>query len=153
MKDQAVPPTDETEAVAAFMVERDLFARQMGIRLVELRPGYSQAEMTLTPTMVNGLGLPHGGAIFTLADFAFAVACNSYGEAAVALSMDIHFLASPQPASRLKAEAMEIRRGGRTSLYRMTVTDEHDQLLADLHGMAYLKRTRFVEVTSHEAEG
>jgi acyl-CoA thioesterase len=106
--------------------------------------------MTLTSDMVNGLGLPHGAAIFALADFAFAAACNSHGRAAVALSMDIHFLSSPSPGSRLEAQAVEVRRGRRTGLYRMTVTDAQGNRVAELHGMAYRKHTHFLEAESDE---
>jgi len=140
-------------AVARFMSERDLFARQLGIELVELRPGYSRARMTLAPYMVNGLGMPHGAVIFALADFAFSAACNSHGRAAVAMSMDIHFLNSPAPGQRLQAEAVEVRCGNRTGLYRMTVTDADDRPVAELHGMAYRKDTRFLEGGSADSDG
>jgi len=139
-----------TERVAAFMSEHDRFARSLGIELLELKPGHSRAGMTLAPDMVNGLGLPHGAAIFALADFAFAAACNSDGEAAVALSMDIHFLASPAPGSRLEAHAAEVRSGRKTGLYRMTVTDAQGELVAELHGMSYRKGTRFLESAVEE---
>jgi acyl-CoA thioesterase len=133
------------DAVARFMSERDLFALHMGIELLELRPGYSRASMALKPYMVNGLGMPHGAVIFALADFAFSTACNSHGRTAVALSMDIHFLKSPAPDARLLAEGVEVRCGQRTGLYRMTVTDENGNLVAELHGMAYRKNTHFLE--------
>jgi acyl-CoA thioesterase len=134
-----------TDRVAHFMAERDLFARHLGLELLELRPGYSRVGLTLQPHMVNGLGLPHGGVIFTLADYAFAAACNSYGEAAVALSMDVHFLASPEPGARLVAEASEVSRGRRTALYRLTVTGPAGAVVAELHGMAYRKGTPFLD--------
>jgi len=134
-----------TARVAAFMSERDRFARSLGVELLELQPGRCRAGMTLDPDMVNGLGLPHGAAIFALADFAFAAACNSYGEAAVALSMDIHFLASPAPGSRLEAQAEEVRSSRKTGLYRMAVIDAQGELVAEAHGMAYRKGTRFLE--------
>lgn len=131
--------------VAHFMSERDQFARYLGIELVELKPGYSRVSMTLRPYMMNGLGIPHGSVIFALADFAFAAACNSHGKTAVALSMDIHFLNSPAPTSRLDGEAVEVRLGGRTALYHMTVTDSESNLVAELHGMAYRKDENFLE--------
>lgn len=140
--------TEVAERVATHMLEQDHFARRMGIELLELRPGYCHAGMVLQREMVNGLGMPHGAAIFALADFAFAAACNSYGEAAVALSMDIHFLSSPAPGSRLEAVAQEVRRGHKTGLYSLTVTGNDDELVAELHGMAYIKGTRFLEGNS-----
>jgi acyl-CoA thioesterase len=130
--------------VARFMSEHDLFAKSLGIELLELHPGHSRAAMTLAPHMVNGLGMPHGAVIFALADFAFAAACNSHGRAAVALSMDIHFLNSPASSTRLECEAVEVRLGRRTGLYRMTVTDSESNAVAELHGMAYRKDTHFL---------
>ena len=137
--------SDVSAAVAEFMSERDLFARHLGIELVELRPGHCRVAMSLMPYMVNGLNMPHGGVIFSLADFAFAAACNSHGRAAVALSMDIHFVASPAPGSRLSAEADEVHCGNRTGLYRIIVTDDQNTLIAELHGMAYRKDKNFLE--------
>ncbi len=136
---------DVTGRVAAFMSDRDLFARHLGLELLELRPGFSRVGLTLAPHMLNGLGLPHGAVIFAMADFAFAAAGNSNGEAAVALTMDIHFLSSPPPGARLLAEAVEVSGGQRTALYRMTVADADGGLVAELHGMAYRKRTRFLD--------
>ena len=130
--------------VARFISERDLFARHLGIEMLELRPGHSRAAMTLAPHMVNCLGMPHGAVIFALADFAFAAACNSHGRAAVALSMDIHFLNSPASSTRLECEAVEVHLGRRTGLYRMTVSDAENNAVAELHGMAYRKDTHFL---------
>ena len=137
---------DDTAAhVARFMSERDLFAKHLGLELLELRPGFSRVGLTLRPHMVNGLGMPHGAVIFALADFAFAAAGNSHGQMAVALSMDIHFLSSPPPGARLVADAAEVSCGQRTGLYRVTVTTEDGAVVADLHGMAYRKPVRFLE--------
>ncbi len=152
MTENGHPGGQETaRAVAAFMAERDRFARWLGIRLLDLRPGYSRASMPVTSEMVNGLGMVHGGAIFALADFAFAAAGNSHGQAAVALSMDIHFLAPPQPGATLLAEAVEVRRGERTALYRITVSQQDGGTVAELHGMVYRKRERFLERPPGEA--
>ncbi len=131
--------------MAQFMSERDQLSRHLGIELVAMRPGYCRTRLALAPHMVNGHGLPHGAIIFALADFAFAAACNSSGRTAVALSMDIHFLAAARPDGILTAEAVEIRRGGRTAFCRMTVTDETDTLIAELHGMAYRKNEQFLQ--------
>jgi acyl-CoA thioesterase len=144
MADSKPEIADEVAAVANFMVERDLFAEQLGIQLEELRLGRCRASLHLTPSMLNGHGLPHGAIIFALADFAFAGACNSHGRTAVALSMDIHFLSSPRPDARLEAIAEEVRLGRRTGLYRISVTDDEDTLVAELHGMAYRKKDRFI---------
>jgi len=143
---------DTIASVAQFMSERDHFARHLGIELLELRSGCSRASLVLAPYMINGLGLPHGAVIFALADFAFAAACNSSGRTAVALSMDIHFLSSPSPESRLVAQAVEVHLGHRTGFYRITVTDQAEKLVAELHGMAYRKESRFLELDEEKYE-
>ncbi|MGD8554278.1 MAG: hotdog fold thioesterase [Anaerolineales bacterium] len=142
---------DLASQVAEYMSQRDLFAQKLGIKLEVLHPGYSRVSMKLTPDMANGLGLPHGAVIFALADFAFATACNSHGQTAVALSMDIHFIASPDPLSRLEAEATEVHCGKRTGLYKMVVRTEEGLLVAELHGMAYRKKDTFLQPKDHEA--
>lgn len=141
--------SDETTAkVAEIMKERDRFARLLGIEMLTLKPGFCRARLALGPHLVNGLGMPHGAAIFALADFAFAAACNSYGRTTVALSMDIHFLSSPNPDARLTADAAEVRTGQRTALYRMSVIDDEGNLIAELHGMAYRKKESLLERNS-----
>ncbi len=135
------PEGDSLEVIAR-LFERDAFAQSLGIELIEVGPGACRVAMTLTPGMLNFHGMPHGGVIFSLADCAFAVACNSRGRAAVALSMDIHYVSAAPAGSRLVAEAVEESLNGRTGLYRMTVraeTAEGEQLVASLHGMAYRK--------------
>ncbi len=143
-------PSELSQAVADFMSERDQFARSLGIELVSLLPGHCRVRLLTTPEMVNGLGLVHGGVIFSLADFAFAAACNSHGRAAVALSMDIHFLSSPPPGTWLEAEAKEIHCGNRTGLYQMSVRDHEDNLVAEIHGMAYRRNDHFLSKGSEE---
>ncbi|MFQ5399289.1 MAG: PaaI family thioesterase [Anaerolineae bacterium] len=143
---------DEQTAVAVhrFMSERDRLAQHLGIELVEVRPGYCRTTMTMAPHLLNGHGLLHGAAVFALADVAFAAACNSSGQTALALSMDIHFVATPRPDAVLTAVAREIRRGSRTALCRMTVTDDEENLIAELHGMAYRKGENFLDTEGTE---
>jgi acyl-CoA thioesterase len=141
----------DLERVARFIEEHDRFARHLGIKLLELRLGYSRAHLALQPHMLNGLHMPHGAVIFALADFAFAAAGNSHGQTAVALSMDVHFLTSPAPDAHLTCEAVEVRCGRRTALYRMSVTDLAGGLVAELHGMAYRKDDRFLGAEAVEA--
>jgi len=137
-------------AVHRFMSDRDQLARHLGIELVEVRPGYARTTMRMAPHLTNGHGILHGAAVFALADVAFAAACNSSGQTALALSMDIHFVATPKPVAVLTAVAEEIRRGGRTALCRMTVTDDEENLIAELHGMAYRKGENFLDTEGTE---
>lgn len=126
-------------------MERDPFARSLGIELLELREGYSKTALTVQDHMLNFHGLPHGGVIFSLADAAFAAACNSYGQVAVALNVHISFLAAVEAGTRLIAEGTEEHLGGRTGLYRLSVTTEDGTPVALAHGTAYHKRQPLLE--------
>ena len=114
----------------------DPYAVWLGIELLDLAPGYCRAAMRLTPQMVNFQGNPHGGAIFSLADYAFGAACNAHGEPAVALSVTIQFLATVEPGTRLVAEAREQRQGRRAGFYTMTVTAEDGTVVATCQAVA-----------------
>ena len=118
-------------------IRRDPFARSLGIELLELQPGYSRMKMTVRGEMLNFHGIPHGGAIFSLADAAFAAASNSHGIQAVALEMTVHYLATVDVGMTLYAEAREERRGKRTALYHIRVTDPEGNLIASCQGLVY----------------
>ena len=132
------------EKVAQHM-RQDPFARFLGIELLELCEGYSKMTLTVEEQMLNFHGVPHGGVIFSLADAAFAAACNSYGQVAVALHVDVSFLAAVEVGTRLTAEATEEHLGGRTGLYRLAVTKEDGTLVALCHGTAYRKKQPLLE--------
>jgi len=87
--------------------------------------------------MLNFHGIPHGGAIFSLADAAFAAASNSHGTRAVALEMTVHYLAAAEAGTTLYAEAQEEKLGKRTALYRIRVTDPDGNLIASCQGLVY----------------
>ncbi len=118
---------------------RDPFARFLGIELLEVCEGYAKATLTVQEHMLNFHGIPHGGAVFALADAAFAAASNSHGQVAVALNVSINFLAAARPGARLTAEATEEHLGRRTGLYRLAVTAEDGTLIALAHGTVYRK--------------
>jgi acyl-CoA thioesterase len=118
-------------------IRDDPYAAWLGIELLDLRPGYCRAAMRLRPHMLNFQGNPHGGALFSLADYAFGGACNAHGEAAVALSVTIQFLAAPDPGARLVAEAREQRQGRRAGFYVMSVTDEQGTVVATCQAVAF----------------
>jgi acyl-CoA thioesterase len=117
-------------------IRDDPFAAWLGIELLELAPGYCRAAMRVQPQMVNFHGMPHGGAIFSLADYAFGGACNAHGEPAVALSVTIQFLATVKPGTRLVAEARAERQGRRAGFYTMTVTGEDGTVVATCQAVA-----------------
>lgn len=126
-------------------LSKDKFAHTLGIKLVQLRPGYARCAMVVTDQMLNFHGTAHGGAIFSLADAAFAAACNSYGQTAVAIEMNISFSRPVSSGTRLTAEAKEESGSSRISLYHLTVTDEKGNIVASSHATAYRKKERFDE--------
>ena len=125
-------------------ISQDPFACFLGIELMELGQGYSKVSMTMGEQMLNFHGIPHGGALFSLADAAFAAASNSHGQTAVALNVSINYLAVVPVSARLYAEAKEESLGNRTALYRLAVTTEDGILVALAHGTVYRKRDQWV---------
>ncbi len=126
-------------------ISQDPFAKWMGIELQELRPGYSRLTMMVTPRMLNFHGIPHGGAIFSLADAAFGAASNSHGQTALALSMTISYLAVTGAGTHLVAEAQELRKGHRAGFYQITVKTEGGELVATCQAVVHRKRDSFIE--------
>jgi len=118
-------------------MQSDPFARSLGIELVELRSGYARMQLQLGESLLNFIGIPHGGAVFALADQAFAAACNSRGWISVALNANISFLAAAQPNARLTATAEEMSYGRKTASYQVLVEDDEGRRIATFHGLAY----------------
>jgi acyl-CoA thioesterase len=122
-------------------VAAEPFAQKFGLKLTDLDEGYSKVEMVFTPDMANMFGSAHGGALFALIDEAFETASNSHGTLAVALNMNITYIASPEPGSRLTAEAKEFSRTNRTAGYSIQVFDSKNQLIASCQALVYRKGT------------
>lgn len=122
---------------------QDQFAQFLGINLLELGEGTATAELVVQENMLNAHGTAHGALIFALADFVFAAACNSYGKTAVALSVNIGFLAAAMKGNRLVATATEEKKNNRTAWYRIRVETEHG-LVATLDALAYRKNEYFI---------
>jgi acyl-CoA thioesterase len=133
------PPEPSGDRIAAFF-ERDRFARENGMRVVEARLGFARTEMTVEPRHLNSVGILQGGALFTLADLAFAVASNSHGVVAVACQADLTWFKAVQ-SGKLTATAEEISRTRRLSTCLVRITDEHEELVALFKGVAYIKGT------------
>ncbi len=123
-------------------VAREPYSRILGIRLVDLGPGWAVTEMDCTEGMEDLLGMTHGGAIFSLVDEAFGAAGNSCGNVALALNVHITFVAPPFPGETLRAEAAEVGRTGRISNYEIRVKGEGDRLVAMAQGTAYRKKEK-----------
>ncbi len=122
------------ERSAAAMWAEDNAAQHLGMKLVSVAPGRATMTMLVKDTMTNGHGLCHGGYIFTLADTAFAYACNSYGQRTVAQSAQIAFIAPGKRGMTLTAEAAERQRGERSGIYDITVRDETGTIIAEFRG-------------------
>jgi acyl-CoA thioesterase len=127
------------EAVKKFL-EADQFARHNGIELVDVTPGAAKARMVVKEHHLNGYRSVQGGAIFTLADFAFALACNSGGTVSVAINVSISFVKAAGAGDTLTADAREIARSPKISTCTVHVTNQAGDLIAVFQGLAYCKK-------------
>jgi acyl-CoA thioesterase len=126
-------PNDLARACAEAMWKEDDASQGLGMEIVEVRPGEATLAMTVAPHMVNGQRIAHGGFIFLLADSAFAFACNSHNERAVAAQCDITFVRPGKLGNRLVATAREISRSGRSGIYDVHVS-AGDTVIAEFRG-------------------
>jgi acyl-CoA thioesterase len=126
---------DEIARLSKIAMWRDDRASQgMGMEILEVGPGYARLAMPVTDRMLNGHGTCHGGFIFSLADSAFAFACNSHGQPAVAQHCSITYVAPGRLGMRLVAEARERQRADRSGIYDITVRDEAGTVIAEFRG-------------------
>ena len=132
---QPAHPSSPVEA----MLAADAASRRLGIELLGYGPGWARTRMTVGDDMLNGHGLCHGGLIFTLADTAFACACNSWGPVTVAAGCDIVFVAPARAGNVLTAEARVRARFGRNGIYDVTVT-HGERLIAEFRGRSHETR-------------
>jgi acyl-CoA thioesterase len=129
----ALAPDDLARACADAMWKDDDASKGLGMEILAIRAGQATLAMTVKPHMVNGQGIAHGGFIFTLADSAFAFACNSHNERSVAAQGNITFIKPGKLGDRLIATAKEISRSGRSGIYDVRVTVD-DTAIAELRG-------------------
>ena len=122
-----------------FFRENDKFAGHSGIELLEISKGRAKAVMKIKKHHLNAVGSVHGGAIFTLADYVFAVASNSHGTVAVAINVSISYLKAASRGS-LFAQANEAAINPKLASYTVNVTDEQGDLIAIFQGMVYRKK-------------
>jgi acyl-CoA thioesterase len=122
-------------------LKNDRFAERTNIELLTVAPGHATAKMVLNPYHENGLGTVQGGAIFTLADFCFAAACNSHGTVAVALNVSITFMKAATTGT-LWAEAKEVSKNFKVGAYAVEVKDDQGDLVAQFQGLAYRKKDK-----------
>ncbi len=141
-------PTKVADAVTHAMMLNDRASNAAGIVLVEAAPGEVTVEMTVTKSHVNGFDICHGGVLFTLADTAFALACNSHGPMTVAAGADITFCTAAAIGDVLRAHAVERTRFGRSGIYDVTVTRGDGDIVAEFRG-----RSRTIGETQPGADG
>ena len=126
-------PDDLARACAEAMWKEDEASTGLGMEIVEIKAGRATLKMTVTPNMVNGQRIAHGGFIFTLADSAFAFACNTHNERVVAAQGNITFIRPGKLGDVLLANAREISRSGRSGIYDVRVT-ANDVVIAEFRG-------------------
>lgn len=119
------------------MMENDLFSQWMGLEVLQVSEGYSKVSMTIRKEMVNGFGIVHGGLAFSLADSAFAFACNNRNNISVALDVTITFTKAVNVGDLLIAEAKEIHNGKSTGVYLITITNQIQQQVAFFKGTCF----------------
>jgi acyl-CoA thioesterase len=130
----ALSADELARATAAAMFEADACSRALGIKLLEVREGYARMQMLVRPDFLNGHRICHGGLIFTLADSAFAFACNSRNINTVASGCSIEFLRPAYGGDMLTAEAVEQSLTGRTGIYDIRVTNRANDAVAMFRG-------------------
>ncbi len=129
----------QVKKIAQFMAENDKVAVWLGVKVREVKEGYAKIEMVVTDKMLNAAGICQGGAIFSFADFAFALASNSYGNVALATSASISFLNPVFKGEKLVAEAVEKNRTRRTGVYEVEVRKETGEPVALFVGNVFVK--------------
>lgn len=120
--------------VVRHLAEHDTAARELGIEVLEARPGFARCALTVAPRHTNPHGMCHGGVLFTFADSTFGYACNAYNQITVAQGADIDFIRPGRLGDRLIAVAEERSRAGRSGIYDVTVATEAGDVIALLRG-------------------
>jgi acyl-CoA thioesterase len=124
------------------MLAGDRATRSLGMQILAVGPGSATIAMTVRDDMVNGHDICHGGLITTVADSAFAFACNAYNEMTVASGFDVNLLAAAKLGDELTATCTEIRRSGRTGVYDVMVRNQRGEAVAAFRGRSYTMKGR-----------
>jgi len=133
----ALTAQQTADAVGVHMFARDRASKAMGMRIVAMSEGAAFLEMKVRDDMLNGFDICHGGFITTLADSAFAFACNSTGDVTVAAGLTVDFLAPARAGDVLTARAFEVVQAGRSGFYDITVTNQRNEQVALVRGRAH----------------
>jgi acyl-CoA thioesterase len=119
-------PSSTPSSISHHMLRLDKFSQWLGIEIMEVSEGYCKAKMKLKEEMINGLGVVHGGVAFSLADSAFAFACNNRNNLSLALDTSINFTKPLMPGDELVAEANELHNGKSTGVYLVTLYNQNN---------------------------
>jgi len=130
--------------VVQHMMQHDLFSQWLGIEVLAIREGYSKIRMTVREEMINGFGIVHGGIAFSLADSAFAFACNNRNNLSVALDTAINFTKPVKVGDVLTAQTKEIHNDKSTGLYHITITNQHEHVVDMFKGTCYRTAKKLV---------
>lgn len=128
---------EKARQVVDKMMKDDLFSQWLKIEVLDIKEGYSKIKMTVRTEMINGFGIVHGGVAFSLADSAFAFACNNRNNLSVALDTAINFIKPVHAGDELTAEAKEIHNGKSTGLYHISITNQKDHVVAIFKGTCF----------------
>ena len=131
-------PLEIAQKCAEIMWENDQASKGLGMKLEKVFPGKAEVSLVIEDKHLNGHGICHGGFIFTLADSAFAFACNTYNQSTVAQNNTITFLLPAHKGQRLMAKATEINRSGRSGIYDVSVINEKNEAVAEFRGHVFL---------------
>ena len=123
--------------VVTHMMENDLFSQWLGVEVLDIKEGYSKIKMTIRKEMINGFGIVHGGIAFSLADSAFAFACNNRNVLSVALDTSINFIKPVHVGDVLTAEVKELHNGKSTGLYHITISNQNNHTVALFKGTCF----------------
>jgi len=129
--------SDSSKDIISKMLKIDKFSHWLGIEILDSEPGYVKLSMKIRGEMVNGFGICHGGITFSLADTALAVASNSRGSVSVALENNINFTKKAEVGDTLIAVTEEIQNGRTIGVYKVRITNQNDDLIADFRGTVY----------------
>ncbi len=133
------------QKVAEAMNRTDYTALALGMKIIDVDREYAKLQLRVQKDMLNGLGICHGGTTFSLADTAFAYACNSENHKTVALTCQINFLAPAYENDLLTATAVVIK-SGRTGVYDVTVINQNDAIIALFRGTSHRTKDRIIEL-------
>ena len=130
-------PQQVAEATRDAMWKDDRVSRALGMQVLAVGPGSATLTMAVREDMLNGHDICHGGLVTTLADSAFAYACNAYNEVTVAAGFDVNLLAAARKGDVLTAVAAELARSGRTGVYDISVSNQRGDAVAAFRGRSY----------------